>query len=46
MGPCIQAVTLTWLSRTDVGLDVFYRTTEFYKKFPADLLLLTETHPP
>lgn len=40
MGPCIQAVTLTWLSRTDVGLDVFYRTTEFYKKFPADLYFL------
>lgn len=40
MGPCIQAVNFTLMPRGDVEVDVFYRTTEFYKKFPADLILL------
>lgn len=42
MGPCIQAVTLTWLDKTTVGIDAFYRSTEFYKKFPADLVFLRD----
>jgi len=48
MGPCIQAVVLSWIPGrkrqcdgwTDVT--VFYRTTEFFKKFPADLILLRD----
>lgn len=42
MGPCIQAVTLTALKKKKVAIDVFYRTTEFYKKFPADLVFLRD----
>lgn len=41
-GPCIQSVVITWLSRESYSVDVFYRTTEFYKKFPADLILLRD----
>lgn len=42
MGPCIQAVTLTLLNKEDVEVDVFYRTTELLKKFPADLVWLRD----
>lgn len=42
MGPCIQAVTLTLLAKAKVEVDVFYRTTELFKKFPADLVMLKE----
>lgn len=43
-GPCLQSVVLSLVptGRGTVGcsVDVFYRTTEFFKKFPADLILL------
>jgi len=42
MGPCIQAVTLTLLDNGNTGVDVFYRTTEIYKKFPADLVFIRD----
>lgn len=42
MGPCIQAVTLTLLKKGQVQTDLFYRTTELFKKFPADLVFLRE----
>jgi hypothetical protein len=48
MGPCIQAVVLTWIPGRKRQCDgwtditVFYRTTEFFKKFPADLILLRD----
>lgn len=48
MGPCIQSVVLTWVpgkQRQISGtceIDVFYRTTEFFKKFPADLILIRD----
>lgn len=41
MGPCIQAVNLTWVKRS-TEIDCFYRTTEFFKKFPADLVFLRD----
>lgn len=41
--PCLQGITLTLMrdgkDRT-TSVDVFYRTTELFKKFPADLLLI------
>lgn len=40
MGPCIQAVSITLLGRNRVAVDAFYRTTELFKKFPADLVFL------
>jgi hypothetical protein len=42
MGPCIQSITLTLLNRGETAVDVFYRTTEFFKKFPADLVFLRD----
>lgn len=41
-GPCLQSVIITLLPKRTAGIDVFYRTTELFKKFPADLLLLDE----
>lgn len=43
MGPCIQSVTLTLLNDGSTAVDAFYRTTEFLKKFPADLIFLRDT---
>jgi len=43
MGPCIQSVTLTLLENGKTGIDVFYRTTELFKKYPADLVFLRDT---
>lgn len=42
MGPCIQSFTLTLMPDRSVCIDVFYRTTELYKKFPADLVFLRD----
>ncbi len=43
MGPCLVSVTLTLLdSKGNVAVDVFYRTTELFKKFPADLVFLRD----
>lgn len=42
MGPCIQSVTLTLLNDGSVNVDAFYRTTEIFKKFPADLVFLRD----
>lgn len=42
-GPCIQSVTLTYLEKEKAcDVDVFYRTTEFFKKFPADLVFIRD----
>lgn len=42
MGPCIQAVNLTLIKKGVAEVDVFYRTTEVLKKFPADLVFLRD----
>lgn len=48
MGPCLQSVVLTWIpgrQRQSDGwtdITVSYRTTEFFKKFPADLIFLRD----
>lgn len=41
-GPCIQSVSITWLSKGDAAVNIFYRTTEFAKKFPADLVFIRD----
>jgi len=41
-GPCILAVSITYLPKRQYSLDVFYRTTELMKKFPADLVFLRD----
>lgn len=42
MGPCIQAVTLTYLNDHTTAVDIFYRTTEYFKKFAADLIFIRD----
>lgn len=42
MGPCIQSVVLTWMKKGHVEVDIFYRTTELLKKFPADLVFIRD----
>lgn len=42
MGPCLQAVTITHTVEGIAEVDVFYRTTELMKKFPADLVLIRD----
>lgn len=43
-GPCLQSVVVSLIpagrGERKAAVDVYYRTTEFFKKFPADLLLL------
>jgi hypothetical protein len=41
-GPCIQSVSLTYLNDHTTAVDVFYRTTELFKKFPADLVFFRD----
>lgn len=43
MGPCLQSVCLTLTKDGQTEVDVFYRTTEVFKKFPADLVFLRDT---
>lgn len=42
MGPCIQSLTLTLLNDKSTAIDLFYRTTELFKKFPADLVFIRD----
>lgn len=42
MGPCIQSMVLTYVKRGEVVADLFYRTTELFKKFPADLVFIRD----
>lgn len=42
MGPCIQSLTLTLSNKGEVTVDAFYRTTELFKKFPADLVFIQD----
>lgn len=42
MGPCLQSVCLTLIDKNTAAIDVFYRTTELFKKFPADLVLIRD----
>lgn len=42
MGPCMQAFTLSYMDDGSSTVDVFYRTTELFKKFPADVVFFEE----
>lgn len=42
MGPCIQSVSLTLMPNGTTSVDLFYRTTELFKKFPADLVFIRD----
>ena len=41
-GPCIQSVVITYINKKTYTIDIFYRTTELLKKFPADLVFLRD----
>lgn len=43
MGPCLQSIVLTLLPSGRTSVDVFYRTTELFKKYPADLVFIRDT---
>jgi len=42
MGSCLLAITITMLNRKTAEINLHYRTTEFLKKFPADLIFVYE----
>jgi len=42
MGPCIQSVSVTLDNNGHAHVDLFYRTTELFKKFPADLVFIRD----
>ncbi len=41
-GPCIQSVALTYMPKHFTHVDIFYRNTELFKKFPADLVFFRD----
>jgi hypothetical protein len=41
-GPCIQSVVITWIKKNQIEIDVFYRTTELFKKFAPDVVFLRD----
>lgn len=43
MGPCLVGVGLTLLNKREIAVDAWYRTTELFKKFPADLVFMRQT---
>ena len=42
VGPCLQAVILTQLLSKQTSIDIYYRSVEIFKKFPADVILLRD----
>jgi hypothetical protein len=42
MGPCMQSFSITLMDDGTTAVDVFYRTTELFKKFPADVIFFPE----
>lgn len=41
-GPCLQSVVLTHINKRTYAIDVFYRSTELFKKFAPDLVLIRD----
>jgi hypothetical protein len=41
-GPCLQGVVITWLNKSQAAIAVWYRSTEWFKKFPADVVFLRD----
>jgi hypothetical protein len=41
-GPCLQSVVLTHIDKKTYAIDVFYRSTELFKKFAPDLVLIRD----
>ncbi len=40
--PCIQSMSLTYNQNHSIEAHAFYRTTELFKKFPADLVFIRD----
>jgi hypothetical protein len=43
MGPCLVGVGFTLLNKREIAVDAWYRTSELFKKFPADLVFIRDT---
>jgi hypothetical protein len=41
-GPCIQSLVFTYLDKKTYAIDCFYRSTEIFKKYPADLVFIRD----
>jgi hypothetical protein len=41
-GPCLQSVVLTHISRKEYAIDVFYRSTELFKKYAPDVVFIRD----
>ena len=41
-GPCLQSIVLTHINKRTYVVDVFYRSTEMFKKFAPDLVLIRD----
>lgn len=46
MGPCIQSILFTQFKKGQQEIDVLYRTTEIFKKLPADFVWLRDSFLP
>ena len=42
MGPCLQSVVLTFTEKRKTSVNVYYRSTELFKKYPADLVFIRD----
>ena len=41
-GPCLQSVVITLVDKFHAAIDVFYRSVEWFKKFPADIVFIRD----
>jgi hypothetical protein len=41
-GPCLQSVVLTHINKKTYAVDVFYRSTELFKKYAPDLVFIRD----
>lgn len=42
MGPCLQSIVISQTVTGTAEVNAYYRTTELFKKFPADLILIRD----
>jgi len=41
-GPCLQSIVITHINKRTYAVDVFYRSTELFKKFAPDIVLIRD----
>jgi hypothetical protein len=40
--PCLQSIVITWLDKRHAAIDVWYRSTEWFKKYVADIVFIRD----